>query len=110
MDLAKFAAHEISSNPRFELVHSHYLNVCFQVKPLRSRENINSFTLKVRKELLASGRAMVNYAERADGTIFFRLVFPNHLTQKSHVSELMKIITEIADLVETNSDLPEPLH
>lgn len=110
LELAKFAAHEISAHQRFELIHAHYLNVCFQVKPLHSRENINSFTLKVRKELLASGRAMVNYAERADGTIFLRLVFPNHLTQKSHVSELMKIVTEIADLVEMNSDLPESLH
>lgn len=110
LDLAKYAAHEISAHARFQLIHSHYLNVCFQVKPLRSEENINTFTLKVRKELLASGRAMVNYAERADGTIFLRLVFPNHLTQKSHVIELMKILLEIADLVEMKSNLPEPLH
>jgi glutamate/tyrosine decarboxylase-like PLP-dependent enzyme len=110
LELARFAAHEISTMPRFELIHAHYLNVCFRVKPLRTSENINSFTLKVRKELLASGKAMVNYAERADGTILFRLVFPNHLTQKSHVSELLKIIQEIAELIELNSDLPEPLH
>ncbi len=110
IELAKFAAHEISAHPRFELMHANYLNVCFRVKPLRTPENVNSFTLKIRKELLASGRAMVNYAERADGTIFFRLVFPNHLTQKSHVSELLKIIQEIAEITEMNSDLPEPLH
>lgn len=110
LDLAKFASHEIAANPRMVLVHSHYLNVCFQVKPLRTSENLNTFTHKVRKQLLASGKAMVNYAERADGTIFLRLVFPNHQTQKSHVSELLKIITDIADLVELNSGLPEPLH
>lgn len=106
LDLAHFAAHEVSSNTRMNLIHHHYLNVCFQIKPLRTSENPNTFTLKVRKGLLASGRAMVNYAERADGTIFFRLVFPNHLTEKSHVSELLKILTETAELVELESDLP----
>jgi glutamate/tyrosine decarboxylase-like PLP-dependent enzyme len=110
LELARFAAHEISQHPRFELIHSNYLNVCFQVKPVRTHENVNAFTLKVRKALLASGKAMVNYAERADGTIFLRLVFPNHLTEKSHVSELLKIITEIADLIEKDASLSEPLH
>ncbi|MES2529003.1 MAG: pyridoxal-dependent decarboxylase [Bdellovibrionota bacterium] len=106
LDLATFAAHEVSLDARMTLIHHHYLNVCFQVKPLRTPENVNSFTLKVRKELLASGRAMVNYAERADGTIFLRLVFPNHLTEKSHVAELLKIITETAELIELNGNLP----
>ncbi len=106
LELASFAAHEVSLNSRMTLIHHHYLNVCFQVKPLRTPEHANSFTLKVRKDLLASGKAMVNYAERADGTIFLRLVFPNHLTEKSHVSELLKIITETAELVELNGDLP----
>ena len=106
LELASFAAHEVSANSRMTLIHHHYLNVCFQVKPLRTPEHANSFTLKIRKELLASGRAMVNYAERADGTIFLRLVFPNHLTEKSHVIELLKIISETAELVELNGDLP----
>lgn len=110
LELARFASHEVSANPRMNLIHANYLNVCFQVKPLRTSENLNTFTHKVRKQLLQSGRAMVNYAERADGTIFLRLVFPNHVTQKSHVSELLKIITEIADLVELNGGSPEPLH
>ena len=110
LELAKFATHEVAANPRFELIHAHYLNVCFQVKPLRTRENLNSFTLKVRKHLIASGRAMVNFAERADGTIFLRLVFPNHLTDKGHVTELLKIIEEIADLTEQSAVDAEPLH
>ncbi len=110
LELSRFAAHEIALHPGFELIHAHYLNVCFQVKPLRIKENINSFTLKVRKELIASGKAMVNYAERADGTIFFRLVFPNHLTKKEHVSELLKIISETSALLEQNSISSEPLH
>jgi glutamate/tyrosine decarboxylase-like PLP-dependent enzyme len=96
-DLAKFATEEIKSNPRFKLVHANYLNVCFQVHARHDQENINSFTLRVRKALVKEGRAMVNYAQRADGTIFFRLVFPNHSTQKAHLSELFKIILETAD-------------
>lgn len=99
-DLAAFAKHEISTNPRFKLVHSNYLNVCFQVHARHDQENINSFTLKVRKAMVKEGRAMVNYAQRADGTIFFRLVFPNHQTQKSHISELLKIILETADRID----------
>lgn len=95
--LAEFAKKEIEANPRFKLIHSSYLNVCFQIHARHDQENINSFTLKVRKALVKEGRAMVNYAERADGTIFFRLVFPNHRTQKAHVSELLKIILETAD-------------
>jgi glutamate/tyrosine decarboxylase-like PLP-dependent enzyme len=110
LGLSQFAVHEISTSTRFRLIHAHYLNVCFQVIPVRTSEHANSFTLKVRKELVASGKAMVNYAERADGTIFFRLVFPNHLTEKSHISELLKIISEIAEQVELNSASPEPLH
>lgn len=97
LDLASYATQEIRKEPRFKLFHSHYLNVCFQVGSLGAQENTNSFTLKVRQELLSSGRAMVNYAERPDGTTFFRLVFPNHGTTKGHISELLKHILEIAE-------------
>lgn len=96
-ELARFSKEEIEKNPRFKLIHANYLNVCFQVHARHDQENINSFTLRVRKALLKNGRAMVNYAERTDGTIFFRLVFPNHNTQKAHISELLKIILETAD-------------
>ncbi len=99
-ELAQFATQEIATNSRFKLIHSNYLNVCFQVHARHDQENINSFTLKVRNALVREGRAMVNYAQRADGTIFFRLVFPNHRTQKAHVSELLKIILETADRVD----------
>lgn len=100
LDLAKFATVEIENNPKLKLIHSHYLNVCFQVKPYHNRENINNFTLKVRKTLVKKGKALVNYAQRTDGTIFLRLVFPNHLTQKSDVAELLKQIIEIAEEIE----------
>lgn len=96
-DLAAFAKQEILSSPRLKLIHANYLNVCFQVHSRHNQENINSFTLRVRKALVKEGKTMVNYAERTDGTIFFRLVFPNHNTQKGHVAELLKIILETAD-------------
>ena len=96
-DLAKFAADEVAQNPRFKLIQASYLNVCFQIRSRDNIENINSYTLKVRKALIKEGRAMVNYAQRPDGTIFFRLVFPNHQTQRSHISELLKMILETAD-------------
>ena len=99
-ELAQYAASEISANSRFKLLHANYLNVCFQVQARHNQENINSFTLKVRKALIKEGKAMVNYAQRPDGTIFFRLVFPNHQTQKGHVNELLKIILETADRVD----------
>jgi glutamate/tyrosine decarboxylase-like PLP-dependent enzyme len=99
-ELARFAKEEISLNPRFKLIHAHYLNICFQVLPRQDLENISSFNLKVRKTMVKEGRAMINYAQRADGTIFFRLVFPNHQTQKSHISELLKIILDTADRVD----------
>lgn len=99
-DLAQFATKSISENPRFKLIHSNYLNVCFQVHARHDQENINSFTQKVRKAMVKEGKALVNYASRADGTVFFRLVFPNHQTQKTHVSELLKIILETADRID----------
>ena len=99
-DLASFATQEIKLNPRFKLIHANYLNLCFQVLPENSKEGASQFTLRVRKELIKSGRAMVNYAEKSDGTIFFRLVFPNHNTERTHISELLKIILETADRVD----------
>lgn len=96
-DIAQYAQSEIKKNPRFKFIHGNYLNVCFQVMPIDNAEDINLFTLKVRKALVKEGRTMVNYAQRSDGTIFFRLVFPNHQTQKIHVNELLEIILETAD-------------
>lgn len=102
LDLAEAAKNEIMDNPRFKLIHAHYLNVCFQVKPKNEKMNINDFTLEVRKALVNEGRALVNYAKRPDGTIFFRLVFPNHQTQKKHVTLLLNLIIEKADSISYN--------
>jgi glutamate/tyrosine decarboxylase-like PLP-dependent enzyme len=98
--LAEFALNAIKQEPRFKLVHAHYLNVCFQILPQHIQENANSFTLKVRQALVKEGKAMVNYAQRADGTIFFRLVFPNHNTQEQHITELLRLILETAQRVD----------
>lgn len=110
LDLAKFAAQEVEKHPRLKLIHAHYLNVCFQVRPLQDEDTINSFTLKVRAALLKEGQAMVNYAKRPDGTIFFRLVFPNHLTQKEHVSSLLELIIKEAEKLDLSAGLARPLH
>lgn len=101
-ELAQFAKELVLKEPLLKLYHSNYLNVCFQVvPPASSKLSINEFTLKVREAMILEGRAMVNYAQRADGTIFFRLVFPNHKTQKSDIEDLMKIILETSKGVAT---------
>lgn len=94
--LAAHAAEKIKAHPRLRLYHFNYLNVCFQVLP-PADEEINSFTLKVRAKLVKDGKALVNYAQRPDGTIFFRLVFPNHVTQKEDIEHLLDLILETAD-------------
>lgn len=99
-ELSEFATSEIKKNPRFKLIHANYLNVCFQVLSRKNKEDHNSFTLKVRTALVKSGKALVNYAQRPDGTVFFRLVFPNHQTEKTHIIDLIKIILETADQVD----------
>jgi hypothetical protein len=96
-DLAEYARLIVEKNPRFKFVSSNYLNLCFQVVPFRSKMDVNTFTLNVRKSLVKEGKSLVNYAKRSDGTIFFRLVFLNHQTQSLHIDELMQSILEIAD-------------
>ena len=91
MDLARYAKEAIKKRECFKLYHANFLNVCFQVIPT-GEQNINEFTQEVRGRLVAKGSAMVNYAERPDGTIFFRLVLPNHHTTKEHIDYLLDLI------------------
>ena len=100
LDLARAAAAAVDADSRFTLLHAHYLNVCFQVRPSDPQEDINAFTLAVRKALVAEGRALVNYAQRSDGTTFIRLVFPNHQTRAEHVAAVLGLISETADRIE----------
>lgn len=91
LDLAEYAVGEIKKRKSFKLYHANYLNICFQVLP-QDGSNINEHTQKVRQNLISKGLAMVNYAERPDGTIFFRLVLPNHKTTKEHIDHLLDLI------------------
>jgi glutamate/tyrosine decarboxylase-like PLP-dependent enzyme len=102
LQLARFATEEIQKQPRFKLIHANYLNVCFQVRPRDEQRDINQFTKDVRYALVQEGKCMVNFAERADGTIFIRLVFPNHNTKPHHISELLRIILDKADILDEN--------
>lgn len=89
--LAEYAKSEVIKRDRFVLFHANFLNICFQVKPLDGT-SINEYTEETRRRLLHKGMAMVNYAERPDGTIFFRLVLPNHHTTKEHIDYLLDLI------------------
>lgn len=108
LGLARFAEKEIIRRPRFELYHSHYLNVCFRVTS--EKMGPDEFTLKVREALIESGKAMVNYAKRPDGVIFFRLVFPNHQTTSEDLVRLFDIIEGLIDQVEDEISDSLPLH
>lgn len=90
-ELAEYAKQQVLKRKSFKLYHANYLNICFQVIP-EDGSNINEHTQKVRQKLISKGMAMVNYAERPDGTIFFRLVLPNHKTTKEHIDHLFDMI------------------
>ncbi len=108
LDLARFSEAEISRRERFALYHANYLNVCFQVTS--PKIEVNEFTLRVREALIDSGKAMINYAKRPDGTIFFRLVFPNHRTTKEDLVRLFDILEGISEQVEGDLSESLPLH
>lgn len=91
MKLAEYAKAEVLKRESFVLFHANFLNVCFQVRPLDG-SCINEFTEATRRRLIYKGMAMVNYAERPDGSIFFRLVLPNHNTTKEHIDYLLDLI------------------
>jgi glutamate/tyrosine decarboxylase-like PLP-dependent enzyme len=85
----------IKDHPRLKLVHTpEYLNVCFQVLPPDSSQDINQYNLDLRFRIVKSGKMMVNYSSFADGTIFFRQVFANQHTTLDHLkSQLDTILT-----------------
>jgi len=91
LDLARYAKEEVQKRECFKLYHANFLNVCFQTVP-KNGESINEYTQEIRKRLVNKGLAMVNYAERPDGTIFFRLVLPNHHTKREHIDYLLDLI------------------
>lgn len=91
LDLARYAKEEVQKRKCFKLYHANFLNICFQTVP-KNGECINEYTQEIRKRLVNKGLAMVNYAERPDGTIFLRLVLPNHHTKREHIDYLLDLI------------------
>lgn len=82
----------LRENKSFKLIHDpKYLNVCFQVIPKDSSVDINQFNLKLRYEIVKSGKALINFSSFDDGTVFFRMVFANSNLTKESLSELVKI-------------------
>lgn len=100
-NLSLYAKERIEAHPRLRLVSSQYLNNCFQVKPLKDFIDINQFTLKVRTHLVQTGKALVNYAERSDGTLFFRLVMSNNQTTIQDLDNLIKALDESIEAMDS---------
>jgi glutamate/tyrosine decarboxylase-like PLP-dependent enzyme len=100
LELARFSQSEVERQPKLKLLSSQYLNVCFQVRPADPDEDIDTFTLSVRQQIVSEGKALVNYASRKDGAIFFRLVLPNHQTKPEHITELIDHIVDTAEHLE----------
>ena len=87
-ELSSYAKSKIEKNPRLKMISSQYLNNCFQVLPPNEFMDINQFTLKVRTHLVQSGKALVNYVELPNKTIFFRLVAANNQTTTADLDRL----------------------
>ena len=80
----------IKENPRLELIQEpEYLNVCFQVKPLDNSIDINKYNLDLRFKLVKEGKMLTNFSSLEDGTIFFRHIFANNMTQKTDLDNLL---------------------
>ena len=96
-DLSAYAQKKVSENSRLKLLSAQYLNVCFQVNPLKEIVDINQFTLKVRTHMVQRGKALVNYVQKPDGSAFFRLVAANNQTT---VEDLDRLFQEMMISVE----------
>jgi glutamate/tyrosine decarboxylase-like PLP-dependent enzyme len=99
-DLASYAKNKIETHSRFKLISSQYLNNCFQILPPNEFIDINQYTLKVRTNLVQRGKALVNYVELPNKTIFFRLVAANNQTTREDIDHLFKEIQESMELVD----------
>ena len=99
-DLASYAKNKIETHSRFKLISSQYLNNCFQILPPNEFIDINQYTLKVRTNLVQRGKALVNYVELPNKTIFFRLVAANNQTTREDIDHLFKEIQESMTLVD----------
>ncbi|MGB0562867.1 MAG: pyridoxal phosphate-dependent decarboxylase family protein, partial [Spirulinaceae cyanobacterium] len=95
-DLAAHAEATIHAQARLELVTPREsLNLCFRYRPQNPAQDANQLTLRIRQELRAQGRAMVNYAQ-LDEQVVFRLVICNNQTRKEGLDRLFADIVAIA--------------
>lgn len=92
-DSAEYVKKQVEENPRLKILSASYLNVCFQVQPLKEIVDINQFTLKVRTHMVRKGHALVNYVQKPDGTIFFRFVAANNVTTTKDLDQLFAEIS-----------------
>ncbi len=99
-DLSSYAKTQIENHPRLKLISSQFLNNCFQVIPPNEFMDINQFTLKVRTHLVQSGKALVNYVELPNKTIFFRLVAANNQTTKVDLDRLFNEISHSMTIID----------
>lgn len=96
LEKAEYFTNLVKEHPRLQLVSEpEYLNICFQVIPKNESLEINQYNLDLRFKMVKTGRFLVNYSSDKDGTIYFRMVFPNPMTQKEDidyfVEELLKL-------------------
>ncbi len=99
-DLASYAKNKIEDHPRFKLISSQFLNNCFQILPPNEFIDLNQYTLKVRTNLVQRGKALVNYVELPNKTIFFRLVAANNQTTREDLDHLFEEIQVSMTLVD----------
>ena len=96
LDKQEYFTSYVKEHPKLKLLHDpQFLNVCFQVLPDDETADINKFNLELRFKMVKQGNFLVNFSRWADGTIFFRHVFANNITQnedlKRFLDELVKL-------------------
>jgi glutamate/tyrosine decarboxylase-like PLP-dependent enzyme len=86
----------IKKNPRLELVHKpEFLNVCFQVKPLDETIDINKYNFDLRFRLVKEGKMLTNFSSFSDGTVFFRHILANNMTENVDLEHLLNHLLEM---------------
>ncbi|MAX65665.1 MAG: pyridoxal-dependent decarboxylase [Bacteriovoracaceae bacterium] len=98
LDKMHYFANYIKEHPRLKLIaEPEYLNVCFQVIPPSSSFEINQFNVDLRFRMVKDGRFLVNYSSDEDGTIYFRHVFCNNVTQKRDLKYFLDELVKLAE-------------
>ena len=81
---------------KFKLMHEpDFLNVCFQVIPEDKTLDINKFNFDKRFEMVREGFFQTNFSKTPDGTVFFRHIFTNNITEKKHIDQFLERLLSI---------------